>query len=357
MTHKALVLSGGNGSRLRPFSHSSPKQLVPVANKPVLFHALEDLRSAGITDVGLVVSTPGAAIRDAVGDGSRFDLAITYIDQDEPLGLAHAVRISQDYLGDDDFVMYLGDNVFAGGIAEHLADFRTDGPAAQLLLAKVSDPCQYGIAELDEAGRVVALQEKPVRPRSDLAVTGAYFFSSKIHEAVRSIRPSWRNEWEITDALQWLVTDGQRVTAQVFSGYWKDTGTLGDLLDCNKVMTEGISTDIRGSVDQVTHISGPVIVEAGTRIERCVIVGPVIIGAGSTVLDSYIGPYTSLGNGCQLRNAGVEFSILLDRASVQDVRSIHSSIIGRAGEVSRSEGGASTHRLVIGDDSRIEVPA
>jgi glucose-1-phosphate thymidylyltransferase len=350
------VLAGGSGTRLRPFSYSVPKQLVPVANKPVLFHALEALRAAGVTDVGMVVSAPGTAIRAAVGDGSRFDLSVTYLPQDEPRGLAHCVMIARDFLAGEDFVMFLGDNIFVGGIAEPLAEFRRSRPSAQLVVAKVTDPSQYGIAELDDTGRVASLHEKPERPRSDLAVTGIYCFSPEIHEAVGHIQPSWRGEWEITDAVQWLVEQGRTVRAQLFSGYWKDTGTLTDLLECNRVLLEGIAPSVLGATDPHSEISGPVIVEAGATVERSRITGPAIIGAGSTVVDSYVGPFTSLGSDCRLRDAGVEYSILLDRASVHGVRSIHDSIIGRAGEVRRSRQGSAVHRLLVGDDSRIEVP-
>jgi glucose-1-phosphate thymidylyltransferase len=354
---KALVLAGGTGTRLRPFSHSTPKQLVAVANRPVLFHALDTLRTAGVTDVGVIVSAHSGEVRAAVGDGSRFGMNVTYLPQDEPRGLAHCVMIARDFLADDDFVMYLGDNIFADGIAEPLLEFRETRPDAQLLVTKVADPSQYGVVELDETGRVLALREKPAHPKSDLAVTGAYFFTPAIHEAVAGIEPSWRNEWEITDAIQWLVSNGRHVRARLLSGFWEDTGTLDGLLDCNKVLLERIQTDVRGSVDALTEIIGPVVVEEGARIERSVIVGPVVIGAGCTISDSRIGPFTSLASGCRLENAGVEYSILLDQASVVGVRSIAASIIGRAGGVRREPSGLPVHRLLIGDDSQIEVPA
>jgi glucose-1-phosphate thymidylyltransferase len=354
---KALVLAGGTGTRLRPFSHSTPKQLVPVANKPVLFHVLDTLRMSGVTETGVIVSAPGDAVRSAAGDGSRFGMKITYLPQDEPRGLAHCVMIARDFLADDDFVMYLADNIFADGIAEPLLEFQETRPAAQLLVTKVPDPSEYGIAELDESGRVLALQEKPARPKSDLAVTGAYFFTPDIHEAVRNIQPSWRNEWEITDAIQWLVTSGQDVRARLLSGFWQDTGTLDGLLDCNKVLLERVQTDIRGTVDSLTEIVGPVIVEEGARLERSMITGPAIIGAGCTVLDSRIGPYTSLASGCRIEEAGIAYSILLDQASVVGMRSIERSIIGRSGDVRVARDGSHARRLLIGDHSEVEVPA
>lgn len=354
---KALVLAGGAGTRLRPFSHSTPKQLVPVAGKPVLFHVLETLARAGITETGVVVGEPGDQVRAAVGDGSRFGMDVTYLPQDAPRGLAHAVLIARAFLADDDFVMFLGDNIFADGIEEPLDRFRTGGAAAQLVVRKVADPSQCGVAEIDAEGRVTALQEKPERPRSDLAVTGVYFFTPRIHEAVRDIEPSRRGELEITDAVQWLVSRGADVRAHLCSGYWADTGTLGDLLECNKVLLEGIGPDNRGTVDAASVLSGPVVVAAGARVTRSLITGPAVIGAGTVVEDSDIGPFTSIGEGCRLHGAGVENSILLDQASVQGVRTISGSIIGRAGDVRQTPDGSAVHRLLVGDDSRIDVPA
>ncbi|HEX6526487.1 MAG TPA: glucose-1-phosphate thymidylyltransferase [Streptosporangiaceae bacterium] len=354
---KALVLSGGTGTRLRPHSYSTPKQLVPVANKPVLFHGLEAIRNAGIVDVGIVVNTPGAAIRAAVGDGSSFGMNITYLSQDEPLGLAHCVVIAKEFLGGDDFLMYLGDNVFSEGLDEPLAEFIEHRPAAQLAVTKVSDPSQYGIVDVDAAGRVTSLQEKPAHPASDLAITGLYFFTPQIHDAVHSIKPSWRNELEITDAIQWLVEQGCEVRAMLVPGYWKDTGTHADLLECNKILLQGITPDVCGHADAFTIITGPVIVAADARLERSEIVGPAIIGAGSTVVASHVGPFTSIGRGCRVIDAEVADSILLDRASVRGVRTIRDSIIGKAGDIRRGDPGSAVHRLIVGDDSTIEIPA
>ena len=354
---KALILAGGSGTRLRPFSHSTPKQLVPVANKPVLFHALESLRDAGITEVGMIVNAGRSDIRSAVGDGDGFDLSISYIPQDQPRGLAHCVVIAQEFLGDDDFMMYLGDNVFSHGLADLAARFRADGPDAQLVLVKVSDPSEYGVAEIDSEGRVTSLEEKPSSPRSDLAVTGAYFFSAAIHDAVRGIRPSWRNELEITDAIKWLVDAGADVRAHVYSGYWKDTGNFRDLLECNRVLLDNTTGSVRGNVDAISQIGAGVLVERGATVRSSRIDGPVVIGSGATIINSYIGPYTAVGTGCVVENAGVEDSILLDRASVRDVRDIKGSLIGRASGVSRGHPEMRAHRLIVGDDSRIEVPA
>lgn len=330
---------------------------MPVANRPVLFHGLDLVASVGITEVGIVVSAPGSAIRAAVGDGSRFGLKVTYIPQDKPLGLAHCVMIARDFLGDSDFLMYLGDNIFIGGVTEAFEQFREARPAAQLVLAKVADPCQSGVAELDESGRVAALEEKPSHPKSDLAVTGAYFFTPRIHDAVGSITPSWRNELEITDALQWLVSAGDDVRGHVFAGLWKDTGTVADLLDCNMALLERVQARVDGTVDAASSVSGQVVIEPGAEVVRSVLRGPLIIGAGSRVEDSYIGPFTSIGSGCTLRQARVEYSILLDLASVHGVGPVQGSIIGQAGDIRPHADGATAHRLLVGDDSVIEVPA
>jgi glucose-1-phosphate thymidylyltransferase len=353
---KALVLAGGTGSRLRPFSHSMPKQLVPVANKPVLFHGLEALRAAGITEAGIIIN-PGSAVRAAVGSGSDFGLGITYIEQEQPRGLAHCVLIAKDFLGDDDFAMYLGDNLFAEGISGATSAFRSARPAAQLVVAKVTDPSAYGVAEIDADKRVTGLEEKPARPRSELAVTGAYFFSAAVHEAVRAIPPSWRNELEITDAVQWLVNRGADVRAHVYTGFWKDTGNVRDLLDCNRALLADVTPGIRGGVDSISQIGTSVAIEPGVTVTASRIDGPAIIGGGTTIVNSYIGPYTAIGVGCLVENAGVEDSILLERARVRDVRDVKGSLIGRAAEVSRGRAEVRAHRLIVGDDSRVEVPA
>lgn len=353
---KALVLAGGTGSRLRPFSYSMPKQLVPVANKPVLFHGLAAIREAGVTEVGIVINH-GSAVQTAVGDGSDFGLAVTYIIQDRPRGLAHCVLIARDFLGDDDFLMYLGDNVFVGGLADQAASFRSERPAAQLVLMKVDDPSAYGVAEIDPTGLVTGLQEKPARPRSHLAVTGAYFFSAAIHDAVREIRPSWRDELEITDAIQWLVDHGAQVHGHVFPGYWKDTGNVRDLLECNRALLETVTGNVRANADAISQIGASVTIEPGATIIASRIDGPSVIGVGTRIVNSYVGPYTAIGSACVVVNAGVEDSILLDQASVRDVRDLKGSLIGRSSGISRSASEVRAHRLIVGDDSRVEVPA
>ncbi|MFG1956917.1 glucose-1-phosphate thymidylyltransferase [Nonomuraea sp. NPDC049028] len=352
---KALILAGGIGTRLRPLSHSMPKQLVPIANKPVVYHGLENIRRAGITDVGIVVGDRGQQIRAEVGDGSRLGLRITYISQSEPLGLAHCVLISRDFLGDDDFVMYLGDNVLLGEISDFVEEFHEHRPAAQVIVTKVTDPSACGIAEIDANGTVVGLEEKPQRPKSDLALMGVYLFTPAVHEAVQSIGMGRRNEWEITDAIQWLVERGRKVRAQVFSGFWRDTGQIEDLLECNRALLDGLEGSLAGEIDARSRLSGQVVVERGVRIRRSKIEGPVIIGADSVIEDSVIGPHTALGSGCAVHDAGIRNSIVLDGTSVRGVHGIHASVIGRSSTVVPSPADPRRHRLIVGDHTYAEL--
>ncbi|MFF4404930.1 glucose-1-phosphate thymidylyltransferase [Streptomyces sp. NPDC001262] len=356
---KALVLAGGSGTRLRPLSHSMPKQLVPVGDRPVLFHCLDALREAGITEVGVIVSVGprGDEIRRAVGDGAEFGLQITCIPQDAPRGLADCVRIARPFLGDDDFVMYLGDNILAGGIAAHAEEFRRTRPAASVLLTRVADPRSYGIAQLAEDGRVTRLWEKPAEPVGDLALTGVYFFTPAVHEAVASIGPSARGELEITDALSWLVDAGQDVRGEVFPGYWKDTGRIEDVLECNRVLLDRLEADCRGLIDPDSIIVGNVVVEPGATVIRSTLVGPLVVRAGTEIRDSHVGPYVTLGRDGVLDRAGITDSIVMDEVSVVDVRGIHGSLIGRQARVRQAAAPASGHRLVLGDHTRIEVVA
>ena len=352
---KALVLSGGSGTRLRPITHTSAKQLLPVANKPVLFYGLEAIRDVGIRDVGIVVGETAPAIRKAVGDGSAFGLDVTYISQEAPLGLAHAVLVSRDYLGDDDFVMYLGDNFIVGGIASLVERFRARKPAAQIMLTKVPDPRQFGVAELDAAGRVVGLEEKPEHPKSELALVGVYIFSPLVHEAVQHLKPSWRNELEITEAIQWLIDQGADVSSSVISGYWKDTGNVTDMLEVNRMVLESLEPLQRGTADAATELIGRVVLEDGVRITGSRIVGPVIIGANTRVADSYVGPFTSIASGCDIVDSEIEYSIVLRGASICGVRRIEASLIGHEVELTRAPKVPMAHRLVLGDHSKVQI--
>jgi len=352
---KALVLAGGSGTRLRPITHTSAKQLVPVANKPVLFYGLEAIAAAGIREVGLVVGDTQAAIEAAVGDGSAFGLEVTYLRQEAPLGLAHGVLIARDFLGEEDFVMYLGDNFIVGGIDDIVARFVRERPAAQILLTRVGDPRQFGVAELDAHGRVAGLEEKPTRPKSDLALVGVYLFSPAVHAAVAELKPSWRGELEITDAIRWLLESGLRVESSQITGYWKDTGNVTDMLEVNRMVLERLDAGTAGQVDEASELVGRVRVEAGAVIERSRLVGPVIVGAGAVIRDSYVGPYTSIGADCAISGSEIEYSIVLPRASIQGVGRIESSLIGHDVEVTPAPSTLRAHRLVLGDHSKVQI--
>ncbi|MEY9996689.1 glucose-1-phosphate thymidylyltransferase [Streptomyces sp. V4I8] len=352
---KALVLSGGAGTRLRPITHTSAKQLVPVANKAVLFYGLESIAAAGITDVGVIVGDTAAEIQEAVGDGSKFGLEITYIPQERPLGLAHAVLVARDYLGDDDFVMYLGDNFIVGGITGLVEEFRTNRPDAQILLTRVQDPRSFGVAELDDGGQVIGLEEKPEHPKSDLALVGVYLFTPVIHDAVRAVTPSWRGELEITHAIQHLIDVRADVRCTVIKGYWKDTGNVADMLEVNRTVLEGLTRRIDGDVDEASETVGRVVVEEGARIVNSRVVGPAVVGAGTVVEDSYVGPFTSIAENCRITDSELEFSIVLRDSSIDGVGRIESSLIGRHVQVTPAPSVPSAHRLVLGDHSKVQI--
>jgi glucose-1-phosphate thymidylyltransferase len=372
---KALVLAGGRGTRLRPITHTSAKQLVPVANKPVLFYGLESIRAAGITEVGIVVSDPRemltpdprtgqattvmvnsqAEIRAAVGDGSAFGLQVTYIEQEAPLGLAHAVKIAQPYIQDEPFVMYLGDNLIKDGITPFVREFMAERPNAQILLAQVKNPSDYGVAEL-EGERVVRLEEKPAHPKSDLALVGVYLFDKTVFEAVNAIAPSRRGELEITDAIQHLISSGRTVRSHVIGGWWKDTGRVEDLLEANRMMLAPIKTEILGTVDQDTEIEGAVRIGAGTVVEHARLRGPLVIGAGARIVHAYVGPFTALGDGVELDHAEIEHSIMLERSRILNLpHRVESSLIGRDVLVCGKDTRPRAHRLMLGDSSRVEL--
>ena len=352
---KALVLAGGSGTRLRPITHTSAKQLLPVANKPVLFYGLEAIRDAGITDVGVVVGDTVRAIQSAVGDGGAFGLRVTYIQQAAPLGLAHAVLTAREFLGDDDFVMYLGDNFIVGGITALVEEFRSRRPDAHIMLTKVPDPRQFGVAELDHAGQVVSLEEKPERPKSDLALVGVYLFTAAVHEAIAGLVPSQRGELEITEAIQWLVQHGRKVTSTIISGYWKDTGNVTDMLEVNRMVLESAESRMDGTADAASELIGRVVIETGAQISGSRIVGPVIIGAGTVVAGSYVGPYTSVAPGCVIADSEIEYSIVLGGASIRGVRRIEASLIGHDVEVTPAPRVREAHRLILGDHSKVQI--
>jgi glucose-1-phosphate thymidylyltransferase len=353
---KALVLSGGKGTRLRPITYTSAKQLVPVANKPVLFRVIEAIRDAGIDEIGIVIGDTGHEIRQAVGNGRHWQVRITYIEQAEPLGLAHAVKISRDFLGDDRFVMFLGDNCIQGGIIPLVSQFSDRGYNAQIVLKQVRNPRQFGVAELDETGRVVQLAEKPPEPRSDLALVGIYMFDEHIWEAVEEIRPSFRGELEITDALQWLIDHDYMVYPYIHDGWWIDTGKKDDLLEANRLILDEVQPEVKGYVDRNSHLIGKVIVDDGAEIINSTIRGPAIIGEHTRILNSYVGPFTSIYHHCLIEDSEVEHSIVLEQSSIRDLpHRLEDSLIGRNVEIGRSPLKPKAYRLMLGDNSSVGV--
>jgi glucose-1-phosphate thymidylyltransferase len=352
---KGLILSGGRGTRLRPITHTSAKQLVPVANKPVLFYGIEAMARAGIHEVGIIIAPEtGDEIRAAAGDGARFGVSITYIEQDQPLGLAHAVLTAEPFLGVAPFVMYLGDNLLQGGIEDLVAAFRSGRPDALILLTPVPDPEQYGVAELLD-GQVVQLVEKPAQPKTDLALVGVYMFTNCVHAAARAIEPSGRGELEITDAIQYLVDQGMRVEPHIVQGWWKDTGRLNDMLAANRLVLDTMQARLEGELIE-SQVEGRVVIEAGARLERTTVRGPAIIGAGARLTDCYIGPYTAIGENCEIRNAEVEHSILLAGSSVHDLAGrMESSLLGRNVTIGRDERQPRAFRFLVGDNSEIGI--
>ncbi len=352
---KGLILSGGTGTRLRPITHTSAKQLVPVANKPVLFYGIAAMADAGIEEVGIIIAPEtGEEIRAAAGDGSRFGVKLTYIVQGEPLGLAHAVLTAESFLADSPFVMYLGDNLLQGGIEDLVTAFREHQPDALILLTPVADPESYGVAELED-GAVVRLVEKPAEPKTDLALVGVYMFTPAIHDAARAIEPSGRGELEITDAIQHLVDAGMRVEPHVVRGWWKDTGRLEDMLAANRLVLDTIEAKVEGELIE-SQVDGRVVIDPGARLERCAVRGPAIIGAGARLTDCYIGPYTAIGDGCTIENAEVEHSILLAGASVRDLAGrMESSLLGRNVKIGRDHHQPRAYRFMVGDNSEIGI--
>ena len=353
---KALVLSGGTGSRLRPITYTCAKQLVPLANKPVLFYGLEAIAAAGITDVGIIVGDTAIDIQSAVRDGSQFGINVTYIPQDSPGGLAQCVLIAKEFLGDDDFVMYLGDNVVLGGITDFVTNFVEQKPNAMVLLNKVEDPRQFGVAEINDDGTLIRLVEKPQEPKSDLALVGVYIFDKNIHDAVNSIQPSARGELEITDAIQWLIDNEREVKQHTLDSPWIDTGKLQDLLEANRIVLDEINSRNDGDVDDASNIEGRVIIMKNEKITGSTIRGPVVIGENVIVEDSYVGPYSSIANNSQILSSELEHSVLMEGAIVRGVTRIVDSLIGRDAICERDARQPSAYRVMIGDTSTVKIP-
>ncbi len=349
---KGLILAGGRGTRLRPITYTSAKQLVPVANKPILFYGIEALASSGITDIGIVVGDTKREIMDAVGDGSRFGVSVTYIEQEVPLGLAHAVLISEGFIRQDPFVMYLGDNLIREKLAPLVRSFEETKPNCQILLARVPNPQQFGVAELRE-GQVVRLVEKPSEPPSNLALVGVYMFDHYVFDAVKVMKPSWRGELEITDAIQQLIDNGLIVRPHMIEGWWKDTGKLEDILEANRIILDTLEPRVEGEIE-TSEVHGKVVIEAGAKIIRSVVRGPAIIGKGAMIENAYVGPFTSIGDQVVIRGSEVEHSIILEGSSITDVGGrIESSLVGRNVAIYRSEGKPKSYTLMLGDRSQI----
>jgi glucose-1-phosphate thymidylyltransferase len=354
---KGLILSGGAGTRLRPITHTSAKQLVPVANKPVLFYGIEALVEAGVKEIGIIIAPEtGDEIREAAGDGSQFGAQITYIVQDKPAGLAHAVLTAEEFIGTSPFVMYLGDNLLRDGLRGLVSTFTEHEPDALILLTPVDDPQSYGVAELDGEDNIVRLIEKPKDPPSNLALVGVYLFQNLIFDAARSLEPSWRGELEITEAIDKLIDDGRSVRSEVVRGWWKDTGQLADMLEANRLVLEELETSIEGDVDEDSKVEGRVVIGPGAKLERAVVRGPAVIGAGACLEDAYIGPYTSIGEDVHVRRSEVENSIVLAGSVVEDLGTrMEASLLGKEVKLTRSQGMPQTLQMLVGDRSEIKL--
>jgi glucose-1-phosphate thymidylyltransferase len=354
---RGLILSGGKGTRMRPLTYTSAKQLIPVANKPVLFYGIEAMTAAGIREIAIIVSPEtGNEIREAAGDGSAFGAKITYLEQDEPRGLAHAVMIAEDVLKGSPFVMYLGDNLLQHGITPLVEEFMQLECNSEILLTRVPNPSQFGVAELDADGKVFRLTEKPKEPKSDLALVGVYMFDEKIFEAVKAIKPSWRNELEITDAIQWLIDNGHSVHPHIVKGWWKDTGKIEDMLEANRTVLDTIDPVTEGTVDAGSSVEGKVVIGEGSRIIGSVIRGPVVIGPGARIEHAFVGPYTSIGSQCVIDNAEIENSIILENSMISHVEGrIEASLVGRNVKIGRTKRKPVAYRFNLGDNSEVGI--
>jgi glucose-1-phosphate thymidylyltransferase len=353
---KALVLAGGKGTRLRPLTYTSAKQLIPIANKPILFYALESIRAAGIEEIGIIVGDTRQEVMDAAGDGSRWGARITYLHQPEPLGLAHAVATAREFLGESPFVMYLGDNLIQHGVTRFVREFEGADADALILLKAVENPRQFGVAELDANNRIIRLEEKPAEPRSNLALVGVYLFSPAIHEAIARIKPSARGELEITDAIQELIRAGRSVHSHIHSGWWLDTGKKDDMLEANRVVLDELDTQIQGDLDETSRVTGRVRIGPGTRLVNSSVRGPAILGSGCELTNTFIGPYTSISDGVRIDGAEIEHSIVLENSVISQPGSrIEDSLIGRSVRVTRGRLRPAALRLLLGDDSEVSL--
>jgi len=347
---KALILSGGSGTRLRPLTYSQQKQLIPIANKPVLFYAIEDVIEAGAKDIGIIVGPNKEQVAEAVMS-EEWDANIEFLYQGDPKGLAQTILVAEDFL-DDDFVMYLGDNILKGGIVEHAERFRNLNPDSLVMLTQVDDPQRFGVADIDDSGKIKRLVEKPKIPPSNYALVGIYFFKQVIIDACHHIKPSWRNELEITDAIQWLIENGYRVEASIVSSWWKDTGKPEDILEANRLILDDLLPENKGTIEN-SRIIGRVVIDPGTDINKSIVKGPCCIGKDCKIIDSYIGPYTSIGKGCQIKETEIEDSIIMDGSNIMNAGRIVESLVGRNVRIMESNGKPKGSRLIVGDNSDI----
>lgn len=351
---KALVLAGGKGTRLRPLTYTMAKQLVPIANKPVLSYVMQHLQEANIKEVGVIISPEtGSQIQDALSK-NPWGLNLTYILQEQPLGLAHAVKVAQSYLKEEDFIMCLGDNLIGSGIGGFIETFNASGVDALILLKEVDDPRMFGVAEVDSHGHIIRLVEKPKEPPSNLALVGAYVFSPVIYDAISRIRPSWRGELEITDAIQELLEKGYAVQSSILEGWWLDTGKKDDLLEANRlVLDEWTKGDMQGTLDSKSRVVGRVVLEEGAQVKKSEVRGPVVIGAETVIEQSFVGPYTSIGRGCIITNSVLEHCVALDGVRIEGVERMEDSVLGRNAVVRRLSGSHQALRLLIGEDTEV----
>jgi glucose-1-phosphate thymidylyltransferase len=354
---KALILAGGKGTRLKPLTNTLAKQLIPVANKPILYYVLEQTAEAEIKDIGIIISPEtGQGIKGAIRDGSRWNAQITYIVQAEPLGLAHAVKTARDFLGDTPFLMFLGDNLIQGGVKSLVKEFTANKVDALVLLKEVPDPRLFGVAELNEKGEITRIVEKPREPKTNLAVPGVYLFTKDVHQAIDKIKPSWRGELEITDTIQQLITDGKKVRSHILTGWWLDTGKKDDLLEANRiVLDEFMKRDLRGEIDASSQVAGRVEVGERTKIEHSTIRGPVSIGDDCYIKESYIGPFTSVAAGTTIERSALEHSVVLEKCSIRNVERLSDCVIGRCSVVTKRGEGLKAMTLFVGDDARVEL--
>ena len=354
---KALILAGGKGTRLKPITHTIPKQLLPVANKPIMFYVLDQIREAGITEIGIIISPEtGAYIREAVGDGSRWNSQITYIPQANPMGLAHAVKTAQPFLGDSTFLMFLGDNLIEGGVKSFVQDFGSHSPDAMVLLKEVPDPRLFGVAELNGKGEVIHLVEKPKEPKTNLALVGIYLFTPLIHKAIAKIKPSWRGELEITDAIQKLLDMGKKVRSHILTGWWLDTGKKDDLLEANRVVLDSLlKRDVRGEIDAKSKIVGRVEIKEGAKVENSTIRGPVSIAEECQIRNSFIGPFTSIGAGTVIEDSSVGHSVILENSRIYRIERLEDSLIGTRVELKRADERFNAVKIFVGCDSSLEL--